>query len=181
MPKSKNLLSLLPLLVLILIFILGFLAVYKLKEEQNSLAEFNRAQSIKLPELSFTNLYDKNDKLTNEDLVKNNYSLLNIFASWCTTCLAEHDELIKLSKSGLVDIYAVAFQDIDENTKKYLEKYQNPYIKIGVDKKGELLKLLFVKAVPETFLINKKGEIIHRHQGALNKKIIEFYKKILLD
>ncbi len=179
MPKSRILISLLPLIILILLFFVGYLAINKMQKEQDLSVQLDNMQAVDLPNFSFNNLYDSKDFLTNKDLLKSDYSLLNIFASWCSGCLIEHDELLKLSQ--FIDIYAIAYQDIDKNTKKYLKKYNNPYKKIGIDRKGQLSKILMVKAVPETFLINKNGKIIHRYQGVLNKEMINFYKKILLD
>ena len=179
MLKSKVVISLLPLIILILLFFVGFLAISKMQKEQDLSTKLDNMEEVYLPNFSFSNLYDPEDFLTNKDLIKSSYSLLNIFASWCSGCVVEHDELLRLSK--FIDIYAIAYQDIDKNTKKYLDKYQNPYKKIGIDRRGELSKILMVKAIPETFLIDKNGKIIHRYQGVLNKEMINFYKKILLD
>ena len=44
---------------------------------------------------------------------------------------------------------------------------------MGYDEQG-LIGLEFgVFGLPETFLINKKGKIIYKHLGPLDKKIIE--------
>ena len=54
-----------------------------------------------------------------------------------------------------------------------MKKDGNPYDFVGYDKQG-LIGLEFgVFGLPETFIINKKGKIIYKHLGPLDKKIIE--------
>ena len=61
----------------------------------------------------------------------------------------------------------------EQDIEKWLKKDGNPYNFVGYDKQG-LIGLEFgVFGLPETFLINKKGKIIYKHLGPLDKKIIE--------
>jgi len=172
--KMKRIvISLIPLIFLILIVIVGVIAIKNNSKENELATKFENHEIIDLPQFSFQNLYQNQENLTNLDF-KEGYSLLNIFASWCVTCHAEHDILLELAKSKKIKIYGIAFQDIDENTKKYLENNGNPYLKVGVDRRGELRKLLSVNGVPESFLINNKGQIIYRHQGNLTQDMVKF-------
>lgn len=116
-------------------------------------------------------LFDENDYLSQEKLInsKNKYTIVNIFASWCASCIEEHDVLFEIAKDSSVNLYGIAWNDYSENTKNYLQKFGNPYQKVALDSKGKLNKMLGVGAVPETFLINPDGAIIYRHRGALNQ------------
>ncbi len=169
----KKFVNLIPLIILVLITVVGILAIYETKKQNDLNSKFERGDNIILPEFSFKNLYKGEENLTNLDF-RGKYSLLNIFASWCSTCHLEHDTLVKISKDGNIDIYGIAYNDIDENTKKYLKNNQNPYQKVGVSRGDELLELFSIQGIPETFLIDKKGQIIYRHQGTLTKDVANY-------
>jgi len=48
-----------------------------------------------------------------------------------------------------------------------LNDFGNPYKETGIDRSGKIAIEWGVYGVPETFLINKKGEIIYRHAGPI--------------
>ena len=52
----------------------------------------------KVSNFELTSLYNTNVKIINNDLVKNDYTLINFFASWCYPCRKEHKYLLKLSR-----------------------------------------------------------------------------------
>ena len=176
--KHRLFYYIIPLIILVLIFTVGIFAIYKIEDRKKLEQSFEKEEIVNLPQISFQNLFNDNDFVTNLDFTKSEYSLLNVFASWCVSCVVENEVLLKISQNKNINIYGIAFRDIDENTKKYLEKNKNPYKKVGIDRKGELSKLLLVEAIPETFVINKKNQIIYRYQGAVNKEFIEFLNKL---
>ena len=46
-----------------------------------------------------------------------------------------------------------------------MDNFGNPYIETGIDKSGKIAIEWGLYGVPETFLINKKGEISYHHHG----------------
>ena len=126
-----------------------------------------------LPFFSSINLYDKEEVLLSDNL-KGNYILINFFASWCTPCRAEHHLFFKIKKE-IPEIFILGFSHKDEldDSKKYLEEEGNPYSFVGIDRDGKIAFDFGVFGLPETFIINKNGEIIYKHTGPLTKKIIE--------
>jgi len=69
--------------------------------------------------------------------------------------------------SKIIPVIGIAYKDKDIDTKKFLEEFGNPYKKIGADSSGKIAIEWGVYGVPETFLINEKGDIIYRHAGPL--------------
>ena len=69
--------------------------------------------------------------------------------------------------SKIIPIIGIAYKDEPIETKKFLDEFGNPYDKIGVDNSGKIAIEWGVYGVPETFLINDKGEIIYRHAGPI--------------
>ena len=126
-----------------------------------------------LPPFSSINLYDKEEVFLSDSL-KGNYTLINFFASWCTPCRAEHHLFFKVKKE-IPELYILGFSHKDDldDSKKYLEEEGNPYSFVGIDRDGKITFDFGVFGLPETFIINKNGEIIYKHTGPLTKKIIE--------
>ena len=126
-----------------------------------------------LPSFSSTNLYDEEEVFLSDSL-KGNYALINFFASWCTPCRAEHHLFFKVKKE-IPELYILGFSHKDDldDSKKYLEEEGNPYSFVGIDRDGKIAFDFGVFGLPETFIINKNGEIIYKHTGPLTKKIIE--------
>ena len=125
------------------------------------------------PEINLDSL--KNEKLNESDF-KKEILLVNFFASWCVTCIVEHDFLFELKKQKPIKIYGINYKDDIENLEIWLEKLGNPYSKIGIDKTGITGINWGVNGIPESFLIDKNGIIKHKINGVINKKQI----KILL-
>ena len=126
-----------------------------------------------LPTFSSNSLYNNEESLLSENL-KGNYTLINFFASWCTPCRAEHHLFFKIKKE-IPELYILGFSHKDDlnDSKKYLEEEGNPYSFVGIDRDGKIAFDFGVFGLPETFIINKDGEIIYKHTGPLTKKIIE--------
>ena len=126
-----------------------------------------------LPSFSSINLYNNEETLISDNL-KGKYTLINFFASWCTPCRAEHHLFFKIKKE-IPELYILGFSHKDDlnDSKKYLEEEGNPYSFVGIDRDGKIAFDFGVFGLPETFIINKDGEIIYKHTGPLTKKIIE--------
>ena len=126
-----------------------------------------------LPTFSSISLYNNEESLLSDNL-KGNYTLINFFASWCTPCRAEHHLFFKIKKE-IPELYILGFSHKDDlnDSKKYLEEEGNPYSFVGIDRDGKIAFDIGVFGLPETFIINKDGEIIYKHTGPLTKKIIE--------
>ena len=57
----------------------------------------------------------------------------------------------------------------------------NPYDRIAVDMKGLMGIDLGVYGVPETFIIDKQGQIVQRFTGALTAEVVETRLKPMID
>ena len=80
-----------------------------------------------------------------------------------------------LNEKEIPELYILGFSHKDDlnDSKKYLEEEGNPYSFVGIDRDGKIAFDFGVFGLPETFIINKDGEIIYKHTGPLTKKIIE--------
>ena len=155
-------------LVIICLFFLIFILLEKNPNDPPS-ALLNK----NLPAFSSINLYNNEETLLSDSL-KGNYTIINFFASWCTPCKAEHHLFFKIKKE-IPELFILGFSNKDDlnESKKYLEEEGNPYSYVGIDRDGKIAFDFGVFGLPETFIINKDGEIIYKHTGPLTKKIIE--------
>jgi cytochrome c biogenesis protein CcmG, thiol:disulfide interchange protein DsbE len=125
-----------------------------------------------LPALPGTSLAENpSSGLSNEDL-KGGVTIVNVFASWCAPCREEHPLLLKLSKDARIRIMGINYKDQPDNARRFLGALGNPYEGIGMDTEGRTAIDWGVYGVPESFVVNRNGEIIYKHVGPLTEDAI---------
>ena len=100
-------------------------------------------------------------------------TLINVWASWCTPCIAEHPYITRLSRHDNIRLFGLNYKDTPNAANQFLQKHGNPYEKIGVDKDGTIAIEFGVYGVPETYLIDHKGIIRYKVVGPVTPDIIE--------
>ena len=133
-----------------------------------------------MPAFSLPAAIQERPALSSSDLVDGKPKLLNIFASWCLPCIAEAPQLLELQKAG-VEIHAIASRDTPQDIANFLNRWGNPYSRIGSDATSSVQLELGSSGVPETFVIDGKGVIIHQHIGDIRKEDVAELLKILRD
>ncbi|WP_126454784.1 DsbE family thiol:disulfide interchange protein [Sulfuriflexus mobilis] len=99
--------------------------------------------------------------------------LLNVWASWCVACRAEHPLMNELARSGEVAIIGLNYKDRPEAALQWLRQLDNPYRISAVDEAGRAGIDWGVYGVPETFVVDKQGIIRYKHVGPVEKKDLE--------
>ncbi|MGK2912243.1 MAG: redoxin family protein [Sphingobium sp.] len=117
-----------------------------------------------VPQFSLPAAASDRPALSSKDLATGKPRLLNIFASWCVPCAAESPQLIALQQAG-AQIDAVAIRDARPDVDLFLKRWGNPYARIGLDARSSLQMAMGSSGVPETFVIDGKGTIVHQHIG----------------
>ncbi|HEO9031851.1 MULTISPECIES: DsbE family thiol:disulfide interchange protein [Serratia] len=107
--------------------------------------------------------------------------LLNVWATWCPTCRAEHQYLNTLAARG-VRVVGLNYKDDRAKAVTWLNSLGNPYALSLYDGDGMLGLDLGVYGAPETFLIDGQGIIRYRHAGDMNERVwqqevLPLYKK----
>ena len=119
----------------------------------------------------------KKEKFHSLKEFKNEITLVNFFATWCKPCRDEHVYIYRFFDEKKIKVIGINYKDNTKKTIQWLKKLGNPYSDIVIDKNGTIAIDWGVYGIPETFLVNSKGIIKHRHVGAVTEKI---YKKINL-
>ena len=125
-----------------------------------------------MPAFELTELYEPERRLT-EDMFTGHISLVNVFGSWCASCVVEHPKLMDISKNQPVKMVGVDWRDTREDAKRWLAKNGNPYDVILFDADSRLAIDLGVTGAPESFLIDRAGRIRYKHTGIITDDIWE--------
>tara|TARA_R110001606_G_scaffold380812_1_gene541589 strand:+ start:2877 stop:3404 length:528 start_codon:yes stop_codon:yes gene_type:complete len=124
-----------------------------------------------MPAFALPAAVEQRPGLSSTDLIKGKPTLLNIFASWCLPCIAEAPQLLALQRAG-VEINAIASRDTPEDIANFLNRWGNPYTRIGSDTTSKVQLELGSSGVPETFVIDGNGIIVHQHIGDIRQEDI---------
>ena len=156
------------IIVICLIFVTFFILLLGLKKENNYVPQTTH---FKIEDtLTLQSLYSDKNLFLNDLFLKDNFTLINIWASWCLPCKDEHPYLINLSKSLNLNIIGINYKDDSNNAKNFLLKLGNPYREVLIDSDGGKSIELGAIGVPETYLVNKEKKIIKNFIGPLNQK-----------
>ena len=112
--------------------------------------------------------FDENKFYKEDDLKKNNYTLINFWASWCAPCREEHPLLIQLSKEKNLKLLGVNFKDKKKQANKFLNDLGNPYDFLTKDDQGKNSVNFGIYGIPESILINKDLIILKKFVGPLS-------------
>ncbi len=102
-------------------------------------------------------------------LYGNKVTLVNVWASWCVPCRAEHPFLMELAKRPDIQVVGLNYKDKPANARRFLGTHGNPYERVGVDPTGRVSVDWGVYGVPETFVVDKKGVIRFKQIGPLTQ------------
>lgn len=116
------------------------------------------------PDFEMPDLLDETRTFSKKELL-GKVSLVNVWATWCPSCRAEHDVLLRIGDQ--VKIYGIDWKDEPEKARNWLKTLGNPYLQTGSDVTGEHGINFGVYGAPETYLINPQGIIIYKHTGPL--------------
>ena len=105
--------------------------------------------------------------------------MLNLFASWCAPCRAEHGDITALAEAHPGQVYGLAYKDAPAATRQFLAELGNPFTAIGVDRSGQGGLDFGLTGVPETFVISPEGKIILHVRGPLDAERSEAVSQAL--
>ena len=111
-----------------------------------------------------------NRRVSRNDLLGNPL-LVNVWATWCPTCKAEHDELMRIRAETGLTIVGVNYKDDPGEARRWLREFGNPYDFNILDRDGSLGVELGVYGAPETFLLDAAGTIVYKRVGEITRQI----------
>ena len=125
----------------------------------------NRISNFQLVEINNDDQY-----VSEKNLKKNKFTLINFFASWCAPCRAEHKYLLKLSNENKeIKIIGINFKDKKNNAIKFLKELGNPYDFVGKDIEGRISISFGIYGIPESILIDNDLTVIKKIVGPIDQ------------
>ena len=135
------------------------------------------------PPFSLAMLEQPARQLSTADMVGQVW-ILNVWASWCVSCRAEHKVITALANRNLVSVVGLNYKDEPAVAERWLQQFGNPYTTSVMDLDGRVGIDWGVYGVPETFVIGADGLIKYKHIGpvtheSLEQKIMPVLKELL--
>jgi cytochrome c biogenesis protein CcmG/thiol:disulfide interchange protein DsbE len=125
-----------------------------------------------VPEFSLPELTDSGRSLVDDDL-RGQISLVNVWASWCSSCRQEHQALMVLSEDPDFQIVGLNWKDDAQDALAVLRLTGNPYDRIGYDPENDVGIDWGVYGAPETFVVDQQGVIRYKHIGPIDRTVWE--------
>ena len=123
-----------------------------------------------LPEFDLPPIEGFEKGFSSDDL-RGEVALINIFASWCASCVIEHPMLMEIAANDEALIAGLDWKDPNGGGARWLEKNGNPYALVGDDAFGRIAIDLGVTGAPETFIVDRAGRIRYKQVGPITPKI----------
>jgi cytochrome c biogenesis protein CcmG, thiol:disulfide interchange protein DsbE len=98
--------------------------------------------------------------------------VLNVWASWCAPCKAEHPMLMQLGQDRRFRLVGLLNRDTAVAGQQVLDRDGNPFAAVLHDPQGRYGIELGVYGTPETFVLDRDGTVRWRHAGPLDAQII---------
>lgn len=121
------------------------------------------------PSLSAVYFYDKSDKKVTLEDFKGKVVLVNLWATWCTPCVAELPSLDRLQKALPADKFVIVAISMDTSSMKavgdFLKKRGIKNLDVYWDKDRQLPLKWKYDGLPTSFLLDRDGNTIARYDG----------------
>ena len=162
----------------IILFIIFIIGVFFTGLNKSSIYDTKNLVGQKITNIKLER-FNNNRIITEEDLKKNDFTLINFWASWCAPCRVEHPILLKLNKEKNLKLLGVNFKDKKNNALKFLRDLGNPYDDLARDELGKHSINFGIYGIPESILINKDLVIIKKFIGPISQNDYNYIKKIV--
>lgn len=148
-----------------ILFVLGLFTITGCTSSTKEVEEVSSDENVELAKIDRIKLVDLDGKPINLKELKGKRVFLNLWATWCKPCIAEMPDLSKASEILSKENYlflAASDEDMDK-IKKFISRYDYHFQFVKMENS---VYDLDVVALPTSFIINAKGDIVYDEVGA---------------
>ena len=102
--------------------------------------------------------------------------VLNFWASWCEPCRSEAPVLERtqrqLQAKGEGTVLGVTYRDATPDSQKFVKEFGLTYPSLR-DVDGDLAKEYGTRALPETFVIDRRGRVVAISRGQVTQRFVD--------
>lgn len=159
-PQNKSLWLIIVFIGLLLLFLLFGIQLFQGKDQPLELGK---------PISDFT-LHTFNGEVIQTEDLQGMVVLVNFWASWCDTCDEESIFLEQAWQNYLISseeevlFLGVAYMDTESAAEEFLTEFGVTFPN-GMDLRGDISALFRVNAVPETYILDQKGNLAYLKLG----------------
>ena len=158
----KKILTVVPLLCLFFVLTLSFSMI--------SVVE----ASTKMPEFALKNVRD--GRIVESSVFSGKVLYITFFATWCPPCVKEVPVLVELQEQLADKGFSIIGLSVDEAgvavVADFVEKHAINYPVLMAEFKTTM-DFGGVFGIPVSFLVNKKGNVVKRYTGYVQRKVLE--------
>ena len=169
-------------LILFAIVSIGFVVLLATRGSQSNQPNFDlvgqpaplfQAETVTGGEFDLEDVLIANRALIPKDQV---WVAVNFFASWCTGCIIEHDELLAFQNEGAFSsndvkcntkLVSVAFNDNKKDIDRFFDKYGGDWPVLLDEGTNRVAINYSVMTAPETVLIAPSGLVVKKIVGPI--------------
>ena len=107
--------------------------------------------------------------------------LVDFWASWCTPCIRSFpwmDGMVEKYGAQGFEIIAINMDQDAMLAEKFLSRYPNK-LTIAFDPQGVVAEQYEIMGLPNSFILNKQGEIVYKHVGFRLSELDKYEAEIL--
>jgi cytochrome c biogenesis protein CcmG/thiol:disulfide interchange protein DsbE len=166
--RRRNILMLLPLIVFLGLAALFYVGL--IEGDPSRLPSALIGKPVPKTDLPPIPGLTRNGKLVpgiNTAMFTDKVSLVNVWASWCVPCHDEAPLLNELAKDDRIQMIGINYKDADDNARRFLNRYGNPFAASGQDSSGRTAIDWGVYGVPETYVVDRDARIAYKLVGPI--------------
>jgi thiol-disulfide isomerase/thioredoxin len=119
---------------------------------------------------------DQNGKQIQSSSLLGRVTIVNFWATWCLPCLVEipalQDLSAKYKKNGLAVVGITVDTPSNALLQAYMEKFKINYT-VAAGNRDMMHGFHVGDSVPMTFVLDRQGNIVHKHVGYVRKEDLE--------
>jgi cytochrome c biogenesis protein CcmG/thiol:disulfide interchange protein DsbE len=110
--------------------------------------------------------------------------VLNFWASWCLECRVEHSDLSLAATMYAprgVKFYGILYSDTEANGRSWIREMGGQAYRALVDDRSRTAISYGLYGVPETFVIDQQGRVVHKQIGPISAQQLSSIIEPLLE